>query len=380
METPIRILNLFTIMDRGGAESIVMNYYRHIDRSKVQFDFMVHREQRGAFDDEIEAMGGRIYRMCPIYPQNFGKYKKMLRKFFSEHPEYRIIHSHMSELGYFAFKEAKRQGVPVRICHAHNTPNGFDLKMIMRTYFKTAMKPYITHRLICGTAAGCWLFGEKYQDQFIMMNNAIDTAQYAFSPAIRAEMRRELGLENRFVVGHVGRFAEQKNHMFLLEIFAALAQKRSDAVLLLVGGGAREDEIRKRVQALGLQERVKFLGVRNDINRVMQAMDIFLFPSLFEGLPVTMVEAQTAGLPCFISESIPPQCILTENVRRISLDEPAAKWAEIILDETSLERRKDIRDIIVRAGFDITENAKWLQEFYLNEYQNSTVDGVHPGI
>lgn len=380
METPIRILNLFTIMDRGGAESIVMNYYRHIDRSKVQFDFMVHREQRGAFDDEIEAMGGRIYRMCPIYPQNFGKYKKMLRKFFSEHPEYRIIHSHMSELGYFAFKEAKRQGVPVRICHAHNTPNGFDLKMIMRTYFKTAMKPYITHRFICGTAAGCWLFGEKYQDQFIMMNNAIDTAQYAFSPAIRAEMRRELGLENRFVVGHVGRFAEQKNHMFLLEIFAALAQKRSDAVLLLVGGGAREDEIRKRVQALGLQERVKFLGVRNDINRVMQAMDIFLFPSLFEGLPVTMVEAQTAGLPCFISESIPPQCILTENVRRISLDEPAAKWAEIILDETSLERRKDIRDIIVRAGFDITENAKWLQEFYLNEYQNSTVDGVHPGI
>ena len=314
METPIRILNLFTIMDRGGAESIVMNYYRHIDRSKVQFDFMVHREQRGAFDDEIEAMGGRIYRMCPIYPQNFGKYKKMLRKFFSEHPEYRIIHSHMSELGYFAFKEAKRQGVPVRICHAHNTPNGFDLKMIMRTYFKTAMKPYITHRFICGTAAGCWLFGEKYQDQFIMMNNAIDTAQYAFSPAIRAKMRRELGLENRFVVGHVGRFAEQKNHMFLLEIFAALAQKRSDAVLLLVGGGAREDEIRKRVQALGLQERVKFLGVRNDINRVMQAMDTFVFPSFFEGLGVVVIEAQTTGLPCFVSDRVPLAANLTDHV------------------------------------------------------------------
>ena len=380
METPIRILNLFTIMDRGGAESIVMNYYRHIDRSKVQFDFMVHREQRGAFDDEIEAMGGRIYRMCPIYPQNFGRYKKMLRKFFSEHPEYRIIHSHMSELGYFAFKEAKRQGVPVRICHAHNTPDRFDLKMIMRTYFKTAMKPYITHRFICGTAAGCWLFGEKYQDQFIMMNNAIDTAQYAFSPELRAEMRRELGLENRFVVGHVGRFAEQKNHLFLLEIFAALAKKRSDAVLLLVGGGEREAEIRKRVQSLGLQERVKFLGVRNDINRVMQAMDIFVFPSFFEGLGVVVIEAQAAGLPCFVSDKVPLAAKLTDHVYYLPLNESADYWVNEILCHSTAFIRCDMHDQVAAQHFDIVENAKWLQEFYLNEYQNNTVDGVHPGI
>lgn len=380
METPIRILNLFTIMDRGGAESIVMNYYRHIDRSKVQFDFMVHREQRGAFDDEIEAMGGRIYRMCPIYPQNFGRYKKMLRRFFSEHPEYRIIHSHMSELGYFAFKEAKRQGIPVRICHAHNTPDRFDLKMIMRTYFKTVMKPYITHRFICGTAAGCWLFGEKYQDQFIMMNNAIDTAQYAFSPEIRAEMRRELGLENRFVVGHVGRFAEQKNHLFLLEIFAALSQKRSDAVLLLVGGGEREAEVRKRVQSLGLQERVKFLGVRNDINRVMQAMDTFVFPSFFEGLGVAVIEAQTAGLPCFVSDKVPLAAKLTDHVYYLPLNESADYWANEILCHFTAFIRCDMHDEVAAQHFDIVENAKWLQEFYLNEYQNNTVDGVHPGI
>lgn len=380
METPIRILNLFTIMDRGGAESIVMNYYRHIDRSKVQFDFMVHREQRGAFDDEIEAMGGRIYRMCPIYPQNFGKYKKMLRKFFSEHPEYRIIHSHMSELGYFAFKEARKQGVPVRICHAHNTPDRFDLKMIMRTYFKTAMNPSTTHRFICGTAAGCWLFGEKHQDQFIMMNNAIDTAQYAFLPEIRAEMRREFGFEDRFVVGHVGRFAGQKNHVFLLEIFAALAEKREDAVLLLVGGGERESEIRKRVLALGLQEKVRFLGIRKDVNRVMQAMDAFVFPSFFEGLGVVVIEAQAAGLPCFVSDKVPLAAKLTDNVVYLDLNSSAENWAKEILKRTDSFVRKDMHQQVAEKDFDIAKNAEWLQEFYLNEYQKHTADGVHPGV
>ena len=151
---PYRVLNMFTIMDRGGAETMVMNYYRHIDRTKVKFDFLVHREQRGAYDDEIEALGGRIYRMCPIYPQNFARYERDIRVFFQEHPEYKIVHSHMSELGYFAFREATEQDIPVRICHAHNAPHGFDMKMIMRTYFKKRMMPYLTHLFMCGLESG----------------------------------------------------------------------------------------------------------------------------------------------------------------------------------------------------------------------------------
>ena len=237
VQQPIRVLNMFTIMDRGGAETMVMNYYRHIDRTKVQFDFLVHRERRGAYDDEIEALGGRIYRMCPIYPQNFVRYKRELRVFFQEHPEYRIVHSHMSELGYFAFCEAERNGVPVRICHAHNAPHGFDAKMIMRTYFKKRMIPHLTHLFMCGIESGRWLYGRKNEDRFIMLNNAIDAAAYACDPMRRAEMRQRLGLTNEVTVGHVGRFNPQKKHPFLIDLFAALLKKEPNAALLLVGGG-----------------------------------------------------------------------------------------------------------------------------------------------
>ena len=194
MSEPIRVLNLFTIMNRGGAETMVMNYYRNIDRSKVQFDFLVHRQERGAYDDEIEAMGGRIYRMCPIYPQNFSKYKKMLKVFFDEHPEYKILHSHMSELGCYAFIEAQKRGIKIKICHAHNAPCGFDSKTLMRNYFKIKIRPYVSHMFVCGQASGMWLFGEKNTSKFIQVNNAIDSLKYKNTPTYSNEVKEELGV------------------------------------------------------------------------------------------------------------------------------------------------------------------------------------------
>lgn len=368
---PIRVLNMFTIMDRGGAETMVMNYYRHIDRTKVQFDFLVHREQRGAYDDEIERMGGRIYRMCPVYPQNFSRYKRDLRTFFRAHPEYKIIHSHMSELGYFAFREAERQGVPVRICHAHNAPHGFDAKMIIRTYFKKRMMPYLTHLFMCGEESGKWLYGEKNKTRFIMLNNAIDAAVYSFDASKREKMRRQLGLADELVIGHVGRFNPQKNHPFLLNIFAALLKKEPNAVLLLVGGGADMPKIQAKAQELGIAERVRFLGVRSDVADLMQAMDVFVFPSLYEGLPVTMVEAQASGLPCIISDKVPPECILTDglvNIMPLSANPEA--WAEKILSMRAVPRT-DRHEEIAAHGFDITTEAVKLQEFYLNAYEQN---------
>lgn len=366
VQYPIRVLNLFTIMDRGGAETMVMNYYRHIDRKKVQFDFLVHREQRGAYDDEIEALGGRIYRMYPIYPQNFARYKHDIRAFFKAHPEYRIIHSHMSELGYFAFKEAAKQGVPVRICHAHNAPHGFDMKMIMRDYFKKRMMPYLTHLFMCGVESGRWLYGKKNESQFIMLNNAIDAAAYTYNPAKRAEMRRQLGLTDELVVGHVGRFNPQKNHPFLLAIFAALLKKEPNAVLLLVGGGNDMPKIQAKAQELGIAERVRFLGVRSDVADLMQAMDVFVFPSLYEGLPVTMVEAQASGLPCLISDKVPSECIITDGLTEvIPLSESPDTWAKKILVKRGTPRT-DRRTEISAHGFDITTEAVKLQEFYLS--------------
>ena len=370
-QQPIRVLNLFTIMDRGGAETMVMNYYRQIDRAKVQFDFLVHREQRGAYDDEIEALGGRIYRMCPIYPQNFARYKRDLRTFFQAHPEYKIIHSHMSELGYFAFREAKRQGVPVRICHAHNAPHGFDMKMIMRTYFKKRMMPYLTHLFMCGMESGRWLYGPQNESRFIMLNNAIDAAAYAYHLAKRVQMRQQLGLTDEFTIGHVGRFHPQKNHPFLLEIFAALLKKEPNAILLLVGGGEDLPKIQAKAQTMGIAEHVRFLGVRSDVADLMQAMDVFVFPSLYEGLPVTMVEAQSAGLPCLISDKVPSECIITEGlVEVLPLSAAPETWAERILEKRDFPRT-DRQSEIAAHGFDITTEAVKLQEFYINAYEQN---------
>lgn len=370
-QQPIRVLNMFTIMDRGGAETMVMNYYRHIDRTKVQFDFLVHREQRGAYDDEIETLGGRIYRLCPIYPQNFARYKRDLRGFFQAHPEYKIIHSHMSELGYFAFREAEQQGVPVRICHAHSAPHGFDMKMVVRTYFKKRMMPYLTHLFMCGEESGEWLYGERNKSRFVIMNNAIDIAAYAWSPARYKKVRHDLNLEEVYTLGHVGNFTQPKNHPFLLEIFAALLKKEPNAVLLLVGGGEGMSKMQEKVQELGIAEHVRFLGVRSDVADLMQAMDIFVLPSLYEGLPVTMVEAQAAGLPCIISDKVPPECILTEGLVDImTLSASPEAWAEKILAKRAIPRT-DRRAEIAAHGFDITTETVKLQEFYLKAYEQN---------
>ncbi len=239
-EGTIRILNLFTIMNRGGAETMVMNYYRKIDRTKVQFDFLVHREQKGAFDDEIKELGGKIYHICPIYPHNFSKYKRMAAQFLDEHPEYHIIHSHISELGYFMLKEAYKRNIPVRICHAHNTYYGWDLKMFVRIYFKLNIRKYVTHMFACSMDAGEWLFGKRNHDRIRVINNAIDTSLFQYKESVRENVRKELGIQGKFVIGNVGRFEKQKNHTFVIDVFKKICKKRDDAVLLLVGGGKIE--------------------------------------------------------------------------------------------------------------------------------------------
>ncbi|MBP3938677.1 MAG: glycosyltransferase, partial [Clostridia bacterium] len=258
MSDPVRILNLFTIMNRGGAETMVMNYYRNIDRTKVQFDFMVHREERGAYDDEIEALGGKIYRMPPVQPGYFREYKAKIAEFFDEHEEYSIIHSHMSELGYYVFKEAKSRGIKCTVCHAHNAPHFSDetfiekVKDIVRNYFKHKIRKYVDHMFICGIEAGDWLFGKENSDRFVMMNNAVDARRFSWDEQKAEEVRKRLELGGKFVVCHVGRFNSQKNHTFLIDIFKEINEKNKNAVLLLVGAGELEEKIRQKVSDLQL--------------------------------------------------------------------------------------------------------------------------------
>ena len=372
MSEPIRILNLFTIMNRGGAETMVMNYYRAIDKSKIQFDFMVHRQERGAYDDEIEAMGGRIFRMCAIYPQNLFRYQQMLKEFFDNHPEYRILHSHMSELGYFAFKEAIRHDVSVRICHAHNAPVFSSetaiekLKRIPRELLARQMRKLSTDYFTCSQIAGEWLFGKINNKKLIFMRNAIDAQAFAYNETKALRVKADCGWTDKFIIGHVGRFCPQKNHDFLIDIFNVFHSKYPNSILTLVGSGELQGKIQEKVKNMGLDKDVCFLGNRADMPNIYQVFDVFLFPSFYEGLPVSLIEAQASGLPCVISDTISDQARLTSAYYPVSLKEKPEQWVAQL--EKCMEMpHTDTTAMIKEAGFDIHNNAEWLTNFYLNK-------------
>ena len=365
---PVRVLMLFTILNRGGAETMVMNYYRAIDRSKVQFDFVVHREEEGDYEEEIRSLGGNIYRMMPLRPHTFGKYERQISAFFDEHPEYRIIHGQCSESGYFFYKEAARRGIPVIIAHAHNSHVKFDLRWIVRTWMKHKMRPYLTHCFACGEEAAEWLFGKEMAQKAIILRNAIDTSQHLFDEQLREKKREELGLSPKaLTICHIGRFDKVKNHSFILEVFEELLKKRPNAHLLLIGDGDLREPTEKKASQQGLLDRVHFLGVRRDVSELLLASDAMVFPSLFEGLPVTLVEAQCAGLPCVISKNIPEEAVLTDLVEQVSLNDSADKWADKLMSAATrpCDRRAYAKKVAA-AGFDIKNNSRWLEEFYLN--------------
>lgn len=371
---PVRVLVLDTVMDRGGAETMTMNYLRHMDRSRVVYDVMVNRGYRAAYEDEIEALGGRVWRMCPMYPQYFAAYKRRFRAFLREHPEYRIIHSNLEERSYFPLRIAAEEGVPVRIAHAHNRPRGVDAKLAFRLYFRMRLPRYATHLFACGGEAGDWLFGASRRGRVIQQRNAVETALYRYDPVVAGAVRAELGVTDpgTLVVGHVGRFFPQKNHAFLLDVFAELHRREPNSVLWLVGGGETDGRLRTamtgRAAELGIAGAVRFLGVRADVHRLMQGMDAFVLPSLYEGFSVAAVEAQSAGLACTVSDRISAQCDLTGNVTRLPLGAGAGRWADRILDQArhpALAERSEGAALVAGAGFDIGSNARWLQDFYL---------------
>lgn len=372
MSEPIRILNLFTIMNRGGAETMVMNYYRAIDKSKIQFDFMVHRQERGAYDDEIEAMGGRIFKMCPIYPQNLFRYQQMLKEFFDNHPEYQILHSHMSELGYFAFKEAIKHNVPVRICHAHSSPNfkieSFKekLKVLPREILARGMRKLSTDFFVCSKIAGDWLFGKKNENKFIMMNNAVNATSFAYDKKTADKIKSEMKWKDKIVVGHVGRLIVPKNHTFLIDIFQQFHTKHPQSILVLVGDGDQRENICNKIKKLNLENSIILLGFRPDTANLYKAFDIFVFPSLYEGLPVSLIEAQSAGLSCVVSNTISTQAQILSNYSILSLKDSPKIWVNE-MEKHLNDKRENTTVNIKKAKFDIYSNAEWLTNFYLNK-------------
>ena len=362
MSGPIRVLHIVTYMGRGGLETMLMNYYRNIDREKVQFDFLVHRMEKYDYDDEIESLGGNIYRFNRLNPFSIN-YKNKLFNFFKEHTEYRIVHCHLDCMSSVPLKVAKKAGVPVRIAHAHNTNQDKNLKYILKMYYKRKIKKYSTHLFACSQDAGKWMFNT---DDFKVLPNAIDAKKYMYDLTIRNQIRKELNLNDSIVFGHVGRFSYPKNHSFLIDIFTELKKIYPNSKLILVGGGDGVPYIKQKVENSKLENDVLFLGVRSDVNRILQALDVLVFPSLYEGLPLTIVEAQASGLPCFISDKVPIECKKTDLVYQLCLSDSAKKWAEFIQLVLCEFSRINKYEEIVRSGFDVKENVKILKEFYSN--------------
>lgn len=358
----LRILQVVTYMGRGGLESMLMNYYRHIDRDKIQFDFLTHRQERWDYDDEIEMLGGRIFRLPVLNPFSH-TYRRNLRNFFENHPEYQIIHVHQDCMSSVILKVAKQHRVKVRIAHSHSCSQDKNIKYLIKMYYKRFIPKYSTYRFACSEEAGKWMFNGA---EFDIMNNAIDAKAYSYNEDKRMKMRRILNIpKDSLVVGHVGRFCYPKNHTFLIDIFAHLCSQKQ-AYLLLVGDGELRLQIEKKVKALHLEDKVIFTGIRSDVADLMQAMDVFVFPSNYEGLPVTMVEAQAAGLPCIISDKVPIECKKTNLVQQLSLEDSTEKWVNEIINLAKTERR-NVYEEIKSSGFDIKENANKLMEFYFSQ-------------
>lgn len=357
----IRILQVVNDMHRAGLETMLMNYYRNIDRSQIQFDFLTHRPEKSDYDDEIISMGGKMYYAPRLYPQNYPKYFKWMKNFFAEHPEYKIIHSHIDTMSYLPLLAAKKAGVPIRIAHSHNTAVDKDFKYILKMYFKMRINSVVTNRLACGEEAGKFLFGNR---DFDVIPNAVDAEKFYFNEEIRNKKREDLGLSNEFVVGHVGRISYQKNHKFLIKIFNALLKKEQNAILLLIGVGDKEQEVRSQVNDLGLQNKVKFLGNRSDVSELYQAMDVFVLPSLFEGIPVVGIEAQFADLPCIFSDKTPNEVKFNNKTKFIGLDKPPEVWVDEILATRNNLPRIHMREDIINSHYNIKSARLILEEYY----------------
>jgi len=362
----VRVLHVLEGMRKGGAEAMVMNLYRNIDRSKVQFDFMVHTTDHCAYDDEIVALGGRIFRV-PLYNVvNHVAYKRAWDHFLKNNNDCKVVHGHMTSLASIYLKIANQYGLTT-IAHSHNTGAIRDLKRFILDIWKIPLKHVADELFACSLTAGEWVYGKKHCEKpnFFVLNNGIETEKFAYNPTVGEQKRKELDLENKFVIGHIGRFAPQKNHGFLIDIFKKIHDQNRDAVLLLIGEGELRGKTEDKVKALGLESSVVFAGVRSDISDLLCAMDVFLFPSLYEGLGIVLIEAQANGLHCITSDVVPQESNVTNLIEYISLNKPSSYWAEKVLSLASGYERKDMQEEIKQAGFDIKEVAKWMEEFYL---------------
>lgn len=369
IDFPIRVLHILGSLQRGGTEAVVYNYYRHIDKTRVQFDLAVDENSPCDVPKDIIDMGCHIWRI-PSYARPIA-YISVIRKLCREQ-KYKVVHSHMNVMSFFSLFAAWLGGVPIRISHSHSaSANGKG--ELTRNILKHTLRPFsrvfATHYFACSIYAAHWLFGEKIvsERKVTILRNAISIERFKYDQEKREKVREQLGLSGKFVIGNVGRLSPQKNQLFLIDIFHAVTKLRNDVHLLIIGGigsagKGLEERLREKIEQYGISEKVSFLGSMEDISGMYQAMDVFVLPSLYEGLPVSVIEAQCSGLSCVISDRVSKEVKLNRNIMFLPLEESVERWAECITQ--NFGTRGDCSNTMRMTGYDILETARELEERY----------------
>lgn len=364
----VRILEVIGKRPQGGIGAFITNYQMHFDGNDVKLDYLIFNDEpTGAFDDKVRAMGSDIYVLPELKNSRLIGIWKKINSFFDENgKKYDAVHLHSVNIAFMVFPAAKRNGIEYLIAHSHATVYSDKKLNSLRNYFLCkGLKKQATNYLACSVAAGDFLYGRKNRNEFIVFNNAIDCNEYAFQKEIREEYRKSLNIEDCFVVGHVGRFNEQKNHKYLVKIFEKLVRRKENAKLILIGDGPLRKDIEREIEDKGLEDKVLFLGQRSDVNKLMMAMDLFILPSLYEGLPVVGVEAQASGLPCIMSDTITEEVALTDTYFESIKANPEV-WVDKIenIKINDNTKRENVHMIIAAKGYDINQEANKLYAFY----------------
>ena len=369
---PRRVLHVIGAMDRGGAETLIMNLYRNIDRSLIQFDFLVHEHRACDYDSEIEDLGGKIYRLNRFNGLNLISYANSCRTFFNEHHDYLAVHVHIGSCAAIVLRESKRVGL-FGIAHSHATDSPeFSIRDLFYKLVSYPVRYLADWFLACSRQAGIDRFGSRIADgsHFSVLNNGIDTQKYMFDVNVRELVRQELGVdEDTAVLCHVGRFAPEKNHGFLIDFFYEWLEKHPRSILILAGRGPLEKDVREQVASYGIQNKVRFLGVRSDIPQILMAADLLVFPSVYEGLGIAVIEAQATGLPCLVSDALPGIAFVLPSTIACSLDDSCNDWVAAgsgLLKSVVVPNRSDCARSIRESGFDINDSVRQLVELYFS--------------
>lgn len=363
----LKVLHFVTKMDRAGQETFIMNLYRKIDRGSIQFNFLCTNKEPAHYDEEILSLGGKIFYTEETTKKGILKQiKKFLKlerdlKELHDYCDVFHIHTHHAMDAFRDVIAAKMAGIKIIVVHSHNTNTLYHIHA--HYFFRMLLSWLDIKRFACSVEAGQWMFRKQ---NFKVICNGLDIDKFRFNEKKRSLVRKKLVWEDNKIIGHIGRFNRQKNHVFLIEIFKIIHERCPDTKLVLVGTGELEKEIKELVQSMNLVNSVDFLGIREDVSELYQGMDLFLFPSLFEGLPVVLIEAQACDVPCVISDSISPDAILVNNTSTMSLLDSKEDWASKCIDILNgSSKRMDRSEEISAGGYNISDLAKKLEQTYL---------------